>query len=72
MIDNSNQRGRGDRSRINLEQEHEVRYWSRQLHCTEAQLRIAVQKVGTSATEVERLLHAQRRSPSHKEAPAQR
>ena len=61
MLNNSKQRGRGDRSRINVEQDHDVRYWSRQLHCTEAELRIAIQKVGTSATAVERLLHSQRR-----------
>ena len=52
MSDNPNDRGEPDRSRISLEQEHEVRYWTEALDCTEEQLREAVAAVGNSADEV--------------------
>ena len=61
MSDDLQNRGAGDRTRINLEQDHEVRYWTRQLHCSETELRAAVGKVGNSAASVERLLHQSRR-----------
>ena len=57
MTDNLNDRGPEDRSRISLEQEHEVLYWTTQLHCSEDELREAVGKVGNGAADVERLLH---------------
>jgi hypothetical protein len=52
MSDNTSNRGEPDRSRISLEQEHEVRYWTETLGCTEEQLREAVAAVGNSADEV--------------------
>ena len=54
MTDNLQERGPRDRSRINLSQEHEVRYWAKKFGCTEEQLREAVRKVGSSAEAVER------------------
>ena len=52
MSDDLSNRGPQDRSRINLAEDHEVRYWTKELGITEAQLRAAVQAVGVSATAV--------------------
>lgn len=52
MADNPSDRGPQDRARINLGQEHEVRYWTHELGVTEEQLRDVVAKVGTSAEKV--------------------
>jgi len=41
-----------DRSLISLQQEHEVRYWTDVLGCTEEELRRAVAHVGDSAQDV--------------------
>jgi hypothetical protein len=54
MSDNLQDRGPQDRSRVNLDQEYEVRYWSQQFGCTEDELREAVRKVGNSAEAVKR------------------
>jgi hypothetical protein len=56
VADNVNERGPQDRNRINIGQQHEVRYWTKQLGCSEDELRRAVGKVGTSADAVRRLL----------------
>jgi hypothetical protein len=56
MADNPNIRGQQDRSRINLSQEHEVRYWSQKFGCTEDELRKAVEAVGPNAAAVEKSL----------------
>jgi len=52
MADDTTVRTAQDRSRINLGQEHEVRYWTKALDCTEEQLRAAIQQVGSSADKV--------------------
>lgn len=52
MADDPNIRGPQDRSRINTNQEHEVRYWTKELGVSEEQLRQAVQRVGSSADKV--------------------
>ena len=44
----------GDTSRINLQEEWEVRWWCDKFGCTEVALRNAVGTVGPSAAEVER------------------
>ena len=54
MSDNLQDRGPQDRSRVNLNQEHEVRYWAKHFGCTEDELREAVRKVGNSAEAVKR------------------
>ena len=56
MSDDPNQRGAQDRSRISLEQEHELRYWSQRFGVDERRLREAVAAVGDSAEAVERHL----------------
>ena len=48
MADDTTNRGRQDRSRISLSQDHEVRYWTQTLVSKEA-LERAVRSVGNSA-----------------------
>ncbi|MCD0501261.1 DUF3606 domain-containing protein [Achromobacter sp. MY14] len=52
MSDDLNNRGPQDRSRINVNEPHELRYWTKELGVTEPQLRAAVQAVGVSVSAV--------------------
>jgi hypothetical protein len=52
MADDTSNRGQQDRSRINVSQEHEVRYWTKALGVSEEQLKAAVKSVGNSADKV--------------------
>lgn len=52
MADNTNTKGPEDRSKINLSQEHEVRYWAKELNVSEDQLRAIVKQVGNSVSAV--------------------
>ncbi|CAB3683997.1 MULTISPECIES: DUF3606 domain-containing protein [Achromobacter] len=52
MSDDLSKRGPQDRSRINVNETHELRYWTQALGVSEAQLRDAVKAVGPSATAV--------------------
>ena len=57
MSDDPKQRGKPDRSRINLSEAHEVRYWTRELGVSEEQLRGAIAALGSSsATRVREFL----------------
>lgn len=56
MSDDLSKRGPADRSRINVNEPWEVRYWCKEFGCTETQLREAVKKVGVSANAVRRHL----------------
>ena len=56
MSDDTSRRGPQDRSRINLTQAHEVRYWTRTLGVSEAELSRAVGAVGSSADKVREFL----------------
>ena len=56
MADNLSERGAGDRARINIEQPHEVRYWSQKLGVTEHELRRVVEQVGPMSHKVEERL----------------
>jgi hypothetical protein len=49
MTDNRQDRGKPDRSRISLEEAHEVRYWTRELGVSEADLRRAMDMVGSNS-----------------------
>jgi hypothetical protein len=53
MADNPAVRGEPDRSRINVNQEHEVRYWSEKLGISADELRQIVGEVGPMADAVE-------------------
>ena len=56
MADDLTKRQPQDASRINLSEDWEVRYWTRELGCSEDALRRAVAKVGNSAPAVKREL----------------
>lgn len=57
MSDDLKKRGPADRSRINIHEKWEVEYWTKELGCTEAQLRAAVAKVGVMTSAVRLELH---------------
>jgi hypothetical protein len=52
MADDLNNRGAQDRARINLNEEHEVRWWTKELGVDEAALKEAVAQAGNSAKAV--------------------
>jgi hypothetical protein len=52
MSDNLNYRGPKDRTRVNVHEAWEVRYWCGEFNCTEATLRRAVAAVGVMVTDV--------------------
>lgn len=56
MSDNPEKRGPADRTRVNVNEEHEVRYWTERFGVSEEQLREAVQKAGVMVEDVERVL----------------
>ncbi len=49
MVDDLNNKGGQERSRIALGEKHEMRYWTKALGVTEAQLAEAVKRVGNPA-----------------------
>lgn len=53
MADDKTNRGSQDRSRINLHEDYEVRYWTDKLGISKSRLEEAVRKVGSSAKAVE-------------------
>ena len=63
MSDDLNNRGAQDRARINLSEEHEVRYWTTALAVPEDELRRLVSEVGNSAADVREAL-AKKSPPS--------
>jgi len=58
MNDDLKQKGSQDRSRINTNEDYEVRYWSKKFGVSADQLKEAVKKVGNSAEAVEKELKA--------------
>ena len=52
MCDDLTRRGPEDPRYINLNQDHEIRYWCNEFNCTEKELRDAVTLVGNSARDV--------------------
>jgi hypothetical protein len=60
MVDDRNNRGEPDRSRIALSEEHELRYWTERFGVSEQRLREAVEAAGNSAAAVEDWLSGQR------------
>ena len=53
MADDKTQSGPNDRSRINLREDYEVRYWTDKFGISKSQLEKIVRKVGSSAKAVE-------------------
>ncbi len=56
MSDNKDNRGPQDRSRINVNEDYELQYWSDKYGVSREELRNAVEKVGVSADAVEEYL----------------
>lgn len=54
--DDKSNRGSPDRDRINLSQEHEVRYWSEKFAVSAEQLKEAVRQAGPTGDAVEKQL----------------
>jgi len=52
MSDDTNKQGPQDRSRINVNQPHELRYWTQALGVSAERLRELVSEVGPSASAV--------------------
>jgi hypothetical protein len=61
MADNPGMRGPRDRERIDIHQEHEVRYWTEKLGVTPEELRDAVEAVGPMASAVEQRVRGRSR-----------
>ena len=53
MADDPSNRGQQDRQRINVNQEHELRYWSEKFGISPDELKQAVDAVGPMADDVE-------------------
>lgn len=56
MTDNLQNRGPQDRARVNVNEKHELRYWTETFGVSEDELRQAVKKVGTTAEKVKEYL----------------
>jgi len=52
MSDDMNNRGAQDRARINVNEAHEVAYWTKELGVTKDRLQQLVKEAGTSAKAV--------------------
>jgi hypothetical protein len=55
-MDSLTKREQPDRSKINMHQPHEVKYWTHALNVTREELQAAVDKVGNSAATVRKEL----------------
>jgi hypothetical protein len=58
MADDLTNRGAQDRARINVNEEHEMRYWREKFGVTADQLKAAVKAVGVEAKAVEQHLRS--------------
>lgn len=56
MADDLKNRGVQDRIRINVHEEHEVRYWTQELRVTPEELKRAVETVGVMVADVKKYL----------------
>lgn len=55
-MDDLKKKTRQDRSKINMHEEYEVRYWTKHLKVTKEELQSVVEKVGNSAATVRKEL----------------
>ncbi|WP_439398124.1 DUF3606 domain-containing protein [Bradyrhizobium sp. PMVTL-01] len=62
-MDNLTKRAQPDRSKINMQEAFEVKYWTHALGVTKEELQKAVDKVGNSAAAVRKELAAGAREP---------
>jgi hypothetical protein len=59
MSDDTQDRGPRDRSRIDVDQDYELRYWTRELGVDEETLKAAVRRVGPMVNDVRSALRGQ-------------
>lgn len=60
MSDDLNKKGMQDRSRINLNEPHEVTYWTEKFGVTKEELQKAIEKTGSnSVAEIQKALNTQ-------------
>ena len=60
MSDDLNKKGIQDRSRINMNEPHEVSYWTKKFGLTQEELQKAIDRTGSdSAAEIEKALNKQ-------------
>ena len=64
MADDRSLRGGEDRTRVNVDQEYEARYWAKKWGVTPEELRSAVASVGPMVSDLERHFGARRSPPS--------
>jgi hypothetical protein len=64
MSDDLSKRGQQDRSRIAMQEEHEVRHWTQALGVTREELQATVDRVGNSAAAVREALSKQQSQQS--------
>jgi hypothetical protein len=55
-MDDLKNKGQKDRSKISMHEEHEVKYWTKQLGASKEELQKAVDKVGNGAAAVRKQL----------------
>jgi hypothetical protein len=60
MSEDTTKHGPRDRARINLDEDHEVRYWTQELGVTEEELRHAVHTAGVMIDDVRQHLRRSR------------
>src|ERR1700721_3559998 len=56
MADDTTKRDYRDRDRINVHEEYELRYWTKELGVTPEKLKQTIEKVGVMATDVRKAL----------------
>jgi hypothetical protein len=56
MADDLKNKGPQDRTRINLSEDWEMAYWTKELNCSESELRKAITNVGNSTDAVRKYL----------------
>lgn len=56
MTDSMEHRGPADRTRINVNEDYELRYWSEKFGCTTDELKGAVKAVGVSVEDIKKHL----------------
>jgi hypothetical protein len=61
MSDDKSKTGSPDRNRINVNEDYELRDWSKKFGCTHEELKVAVKAVGTSAKAVEEHLKSKKK-----------
>ncbi|BBK30333.1 uncharacterized protein DUF3606 [Stella humosa] len=59
MADDLKDRGAADRARVNVNEDHELHYWTERFGVSRQRLRAAVKKVGPMAADVQKELAGQ-------------